>query len=673
MPEAEDVVLEAVERTALALRSLWERGLPPEENAAVRFARERRRLDAWLRACFGRAWPLAPADDPLPPRWLARTLGGHAPWARVRVASATTDGRTIVLPRDPAAESGRLEAHDLRLLMVLGLGARLDRESVECCPVDPVARDVFWSVEGAFAEARLLRDLPGLGVRIRAARAGELNARPATARLRPAERAVEALACLLLEYEASVALGAVLSNDPPVEEVLHFAERFALALPADDRARYRGLAPVAHWGMPRPDLCRKRAAAPSPPTADGTLPPARTRRLSRRVEARHPDPEELAGRPGPFVLPFGDPQLSLQDPAGVVSPTDQGDEPDLDALADELSRLERAPRVEAEGAVREVLAFEEEARDARAPTAMQRDPEGPAFVYPEWDFRLGAYRADHCRVREMVAPKHDPGLAARMAAERASVIRQLRRHFEALRPRRVRRPRELEGDAVDLDAWRDDWATFRAGRSPDGRIYTIERRKRRDIVVTLLIDASGSTDTWVSGRARVIDVEKHALLCFCEALSALGDRYAVLSFSGHGPASVRVLRIKGFRERLGDVVRVRIAGIEPDGFTRLGAALRHATASLRRETAQTRVLLVLSDAKPYDEDKYAGVYGIEDAHQAVVEATLVGVQVFCVNVDRNGPEHLTRIFGPRGYTTLWNVEQLPRRLPQLYRQLTSGL
>ena len=254
----------------------------------------------------------------------------------------------------------------------------------------------------------------------------------------------------------------------------------------------------------------------------------------------------------------------------------------------------------------------------------------------------------------------------------AYTLRELRRRFEALRPKRVRRPRELEGDAVDLDAYCDEWATLKAGRSPDGRVYSRERRERRDVAVALLLDTSGSTDTWVSGRSRVIDVEKEALLCFCEALYALGDRHAVLSFSGHGPSSVRALRVKGFRESLGDAVRARIEGLEPDGFTRLGAALRHATATLCGETARARLLLLLSDAKPYDQDEYAGEYGIEDARQAVAEASLAGIRVFCVNVDRMGPPHLARIFGPRGYTSLWNFEQLPRRLPELYRQLTAG-
>ncbi len=588
MPEAEDVVLEVVERAAHAVRGLWERGAA-EPSGALRFEPERRRLDLWLQACFGTTWPLVAADDPIASGWLARAFGTRSRASHQRVACATSDGRTIIVPRDLASESDGLHANDLRLLMALGLGARLERASVACCPLDPIARDVFWSVEGGLADTHLRHVLPGLARQLDVARAVALRRRHAGSRLQPVERAVEALVRRLLERSASDALRDVVAEKASVAEILAFAERFARHFHPRDRARYRGIAPVAHWGMPRPDLCRARCGETPATASTGTLQPDRTRDLTRRVEARRPEPGELEGRPGPFVLPFGDPQLSVQDPAGVVRPTDQGDESDLDALAEELSRLECAPRIETDAPVRDIMATEEEAQSARAPGATQRDVDGIGCSYPEWDVRLNAYRMDHCRVREGRARRGDARSAARMLAARAPVIRELRRRFEMLRPRRLRRPREPEGDSVDIDTWCGEWAALCAGRSPDGRIYTRERRERRDVAVTLLVDTSASSDTWISGRERVIDVEKDALLCFCEALSALGDRYSVLAFSGQGPTAVRVLRIKDAGERLNEDIRLRIAGIEPRRLhaSRSGASPRD-RAPCEREGTATR-------------------------------------------------------------------------------------
>jgi nitric oxide reductase NorD protein len=192
------------------------------------------------------------------------------------------------------------------------------------------------------------------------------------------------------------------------------------------------------------------------------------------------------------------------------------------------------------------------------------------------------------------------------------------------------------------------------------------------VAVTLLLDTSGSTESWLSGRQRTIDVVKEAALAFGEALATLGDRFALLAFSGQGAADVRVRLLKRFEEPPGPAVRRRIGALEPDAFTRLGGALRHATAGLARASARVRLLLVLSDGKPQDEDGYEGRYGIEDVRQAIAEAQLQGVRVFCVTVDRQGPDYLPRLFGPTGYTVIWNAEALPERLPAIYRRLTTG-
>ena len=71
------------------------------------------------------------------------------------------------------------------------------------------------------------------------------------------------------------------------------------------------------------------------------------------------------------------------------------------------------------------------------------------------------------------------------------------------------------------------------------------------------------------------------------------------------------------------------------------------------------MLLLLSDGKPNDIDEYEGRYGVEDARQAVVEARLQGLSVFCLTVDREAPVYLPRIFGPAGYAVLRQAGRLP--------------
>jgi nitric oxide reductase NorD protein len=367
------------------------------------------------------------------------------------------------------------------------------------------------------------------------------------------------------------------------------------------------------------------------------------------------------------MLSPSDPHLSVQDPMTSGRPIDRADE-ELDALGDELGGLRELPTVHSDDPTREILASEDAPRRSGGGDAGAT--ESLALRYPEWDHRLRGYRPGACVLREVPAPPGDPAWAARARTEHRALLLHLRRQFEALRPRRVRLHRQLEGDDLDPDGWVEELAEQRAGGAPPGRLYARERPHRRDVAAALLVDASGSTDAWVSGTRRVIDVAREAALCLCEALSALGDRHAVYAFSGRGAADVRVWCARTFDEAR--EVGPRLSGLEPDAFTRLGAPLRHVTAQLSREPARVRLLLLLSDGKPNDEDAYDGDYGVEDVRQAVAEARAAQVRVFCAAIDRNPGPWLPRMFGPHGYTVIRDLAHLPRQLPDLYRRFAGG-
>jgi nitric oxide reductase NorD protein len=104
----------------------------------------------------------------------------------------------------------------------------------------------------------------------------------------------------------------------------------------------------------------------------------------------------------------------------------------------------------------------------------------------------------------------------------------------------------------------------------------------------------------------------------------------------------------------------------------VGAAVRHASALLGGQAARHRLLLVLSDGKPNDVDRYEGRYGIEDTRQAVAEARLQGIVVFCLTVDRDAPAYMPSIFGPRGYTMLRRQDRLPSVVVDVVRRLLAA-
>jgi nitric oxide reductase NorD protein len=176
---------------------------------------------------------------------------------------------------------------------------------------------------------------------------------------------------------------------------------------------------------------------------------------------------------------------------------------------------------------------------------------------------------------------------------------------------------------------------------------------------------SGSTKGWIN------DAEREALVMLCEALEALGDRYAIYGFSGVTRKDCRVFRVKSFDEPYGDDVQGRIAGIEAHDYTRMGAAIRHLTATLSAIEARTRLLITLSDGRPDDfSDNYRGEYGIEDTRQALLEAHRAGVKPFCITIDREAHDYLPHMYGAARWALVDDVAKLPVKVAEIYARLT---
>ena len=170
----------------------------------------------------------------------------------------------------------------------------------------------------------------------------------------------------------------------------------------------------------------------------------------------------------------------------------------------------------------------------------------------------------------------------------------------------------------------------------------------------VLVDVSLSTDSYVDER-RVLDVEKEALLALTHGLAACGDEHAIVTFTSHRRQRIDIRTVKDFEERLDARVVRRIQALKPGSYTRMGAAIRHATALLEKRPHTHRLLLVLTDGKPNDIDHYEGRYAIEDTRVAVQEARRAGLRLFGVTVDAQGRDYLPYIFGPGAYAIFPHV------------------
>src|SRR5690606_33571733 len=116
----------------------------------------------------------------------------------------------------------------------------------------------------------------------------------------------------------------------------------------------------------------------------------------------------------------------------------------------------------------------------------------------------------------------------------------------------------------------------------------------------------------------------------------------------------------------------RIApSVTPGGYTRIGAALRHATHLLEGERAKNKLLLLLSDGKPIDYDRYEGRYGVEDVRKAVLEARQRDVRVFGLAVEKEAKLHLARMLGRGSYRILPRPGLLPEAMAEVFTAMIA--
>jgi hypothetical protein len=304
-----------------------------------------------------------------------------------------------------------------------------------------------------------------------------------------------------------------------------------------------------------------------------------------------------------------------------------------------------------------------------------------AFYYDEWDRELGDYRTRWCRIIERLSTRGSRGFVEMVRMRYAGIISSVRYQFQLLRPENLRRIRgEIDGEDYDLQAVIDYALDKRSTGLINDRLYTRKLRRERDVAVSFLLDMSSSTARTISRfpnhpytqpGQRIIDLEKEGLVLMSEALEAVGDSYSMQGFTSEGRRNVKFYVIKDFDESYSSEVERRIGGITYQNNTRLGAAIRHAITRLSHRDARTKLLIVLSDGRPYDHDYGDSRYAREDTRMALRQARVEGITPFCITIDRESEEQLRDMYGEVGYTIIDDILSLPERLPGIYSRLTT--
>jgi nitric oxide reductase NorD protein len=292
--------------------------------------------------------------------------------------------------------------------------------------------------------------------------------------------------------------------------------------------------------------------------------------------------------------------------------------------------------------------------------------------YPEWDYREGRYKRNWSWVQEKPLAEANLAEANRLTNQYALALKRLKKAIQAQKPTRLApKVRQFDGDDIDLNAVVGYVAEQRGGMSPQPAIYRRREIKQRDVSVTLLADMSTSIMQHLpEGGGRLVDRVRAGVLLFAESMEEVGDAYSIAGFCSKYRDNVSYYTIKDFDEPLTTQVKAVIGGISGRLATRMGAAIRHATARFTGVESRRRLLLILSDGRPEDYDDGGDRrYLHEDTRMAVKEAMAAGVHPFCITVDTMANQYLPQIFGRGHYLVLDHINSLPNKLPEIYLRL----
>ena len=289
------------------------------------------------------------------------------------------------------------------------------------------------------------------------------------------------------------------------------------------------------------------------------------------------------------------------------------------------------------------------------------------ITYDEWNYSKRVYKKDYCKVYPKSQKETDLAYYKKTIIDNKSTLMGLRKMLTSINNKYQQQRRQTQGEEFDLDALTDLYVDVHSGHTPSEKIYLSSRKKEKDISILMLLDVSLSSDGYAGGN-KVIDVEKQVSILFGEILNEFNVDFSINCFFSKTRNHSTYITLKAFDENW-DKGKLKIGAIQPEGYTRIGTAIRHSGALLEQRTSKNKWLILISDGKPNDYDKYEGKYGINDVTQALRELNQKHIHSYALAIEAQAKYYLPQMFGSNHYQILTTPIELLQSLVKLYEKI----
>jgi nitric oxide reductase NorD protein len=278
--------------------------------------------------------------------------------------------------------------------------------------------------------------------------------------------------------------------------------------------------------------------------------------------------------------------------------------------------------------------------------------------YPEWNLWTKSFLPNHVAVVERRHGAENSNVGSAPGPE-------ITRWFHQRTQRAFRAGLE-SGTDLDVDGYVSHFIDSATGHADEPKVFRELARSYRDVATALLLDGSSSLS--VHG-GREFELELICADALSSAMTLTRERHAVFVFNGNTRHRVEVRCLKDFDDSA--LARPTTAGLHAGGYTRLGAPIRHLTRRLLDQRAERRLLIIMGDGLISDEG-YEGRYAWADVAHALQEANEACVSVYYIGVGSARVDPLPEVFGIRRSRRIRRVEELPRALSEVHRELVAA-
>ncbi len=289
------------------------------------------------------------------------------------------------------------------------------------------------------------------------------------------------------------------------------------------------------------------------------------------------------------------------------------------------------------------------------------------IAYDEWDNKKRVYKENFCKVYPKKLEEKDINYYNKTIIDNKSILMALRKMLTNVNNKFLQQRRQIQGEEFDLDALTDLFIDVQSGHTPSEKVYLSKRKKGKDISILMLLDISLSTDGYAANN-RVIDVEKQVSILFGEILNEYDVDFAIDCFYSKTRNYASYITVKDFDDKW-DKAKYKVGSIEPEGYTRIGVALRHSGTILDKRDTKNKWVILISDGKPNDYDRYEGEYGINDVKQALRELNTRNINSYALAIEANAKYYLPQMFGTNHYEILTTPVELLQSLTKLYERI----